>query len=196
MLQKNIEEARAKVLDGRNKNIQRQILQREADSTRTLYDGLLQQYKDLGVAGATGANNVAVIDRAQRPGAPYKPDLQKNLLIWFVLGLLGAAAAVAGREILDDTFKSPEEIEDQLGLAVLGLIPKAKEDIFESSAQFAGVGDLRSLSILAYGFAVFYVQRLAKIFGGNQPEPGRRQIDDFGCACDQFRAAWDEGAAD
>jgi polysaccharide biosynthesis transport protein len=132
LLQKDIEKTRAKVLEGRNKNIQRQILQREADSTRTLYDGLLQQYKDLGVAGATGSNNVTVIDFAQRPGAPYKPDLQKNLMLWFVFGLLGAVAAVVGLEILDDTFKSPAEIEDKLGLAVLGLIPKAKEDIFET----------------------------------------------------------------
>ena len=131
-LQKSIEEARAKVLQSRNKNIQRQILQREADSTRTLYDGLLQQYKDLGVSGATGTNNVAVIDRAQRPGAPYKPDLKQNLLIWFALGMFAAAAAVAGREIMDDTFKSPEQIEEQLGLAVLGLIPKSKHDVFES----------------------------------------------------------------
>ena len=64
--------------DGRNKNIQRQILAREADSTRTLYDGLLQQYKDIGIAGATGANNVEVIDLAQRPGAPYKPNLKEE----------------------------------------------------------------------------------------------------------------------
>jgi polysaccharide biosynthesis transport protein len=131
-LLKSIEDARAKVVESRNKNIQRQILQREADSTRTLYDGLLAQYKDLGVTGATGANNIAVIDRAQRPGAPYKPDLQRNLLIWFALGLFAAGAAVAGREILDDTYKSPEQIEEQLGLAVLGLIPKVKDDIFES----------------------------------------------------------------
>jgi len=132
LLQKDIEKTRARVLDGRNKNIQRQILQREADSTRTLYDGLLQQYKDLGVAGATGTNNVAVIDLAQTPGAPYKPNLQKSLLTWLVFGLLGAGALVAWLEIMDDTFKSPEDIEDQLGLAVLGLIPKAEEDIFES----------------------------------------------------------------
>jgi capsular exopolysaccharide synthesis family protein len=132
LLQKNIEKAGGKVLESRNKNIKMQILQREADSTRTLYDGLLQQYKDMGVAGATGVNNVAVVDRAQTPGAPYKPDLRKNLLIWFAFGLFAAGAAAAGLEILDDTFKSPEEIEDQLGLAVLGLIPKVKEDIFES----------------------------------------------------------------
>ena len=132
LLQKDIDKARTRVVDGRNKNIQRQILQREADSTRTLYDGLLAQYKDLGVAGATGANNVAVIDLAQTPGAPYKPNLQHNLLMWFVLGLLGAGIGVAWLEIMDDTFKSPEDIEEQLGLAVLGLIPKAKEDIFDS----------------------------------------------------------------
>jgi polysaccharide biosynthesis transport protein len=131
MLQKNIEDARGKVLTDRNKNIQMQILQREADSTRTLYDGLLQQYKDIGVAGATGTNNVSVIDRAEVPGAPYKPNLWRNLQLWFLLGLLGAAAAVAALEIWDDTFKSPEDIEDQLGLTVLGLIPRIKENIFE-----------------------------------------------------------------
>ena len=69
-------------MTARNKNIQMQILQREADSTRTLYEGLLQQYKDIGVAGATGANNVSVIDRAEIPGAPYKPNLLKNLQFW------------------------------------------------------------------------------------------------------------------
>jgi capsular exopolysaccharide synthesis family protein len=132
LLQKDIEKASGKVFQTRNKSIQMQILQREADSTRTLYDGLLQQYKDMGVTSTTGANNVAVVDLAQTPGAPYKPDLKRNLLIWFAFGLFAAGAAIAGLEILDDTFKSPEEIEDQLGLAVLGLIPKVKEDIFES----------------------------------------------------------------
>jgi polysaccharide biosynthesis transport protein len=131
LLQKNIEEARGKVLTDRNKNIQMQILQREVDSTRSLYDGLLQQYKDIGVAGATGTNNVSVIDRAEVPGAPYKPSLSKNLQFWLLLSLLAAAVAVAALEIWDDTFKSPEEIEEQLGLTVLGLIPRIKEDIFE-----------------------------------------------------------------
>src|SRR5262249_6935669 len=99
------------------------ILKREADTNRTLYDGLLQQYKDIGVAGATGTNNVAVIDRAQVPGGPYKPDLRSNLLKWLGIGLGAAALAIALFELLNDTFRSPEEIEEQLGLAVLGIIP-------------------------------------------------------------------------
>jgi len=84
---------------------------------------LLQQYKDIGVVGAVGTNNVAVIDRAQLPGGPYKPDLRVNLMKWLMLGLVGAALLIALFEIFDDTFKSPEEIEEQLGLAVLGIIP-------------------------------------------------------------------------
>ena len=132
LLQQNIEHARSNVLDSRNKNIQFQILQRESDTNRSLYDGLLQQYKDVGVAGAVGTNNIAIIDRADRPGAPFSPNLQKNLTIWFLISLLASAAAITVLEILDDTFKTPEEIEEQLGLPVLGIIPIAEGDILST----------------------------------------------------------------
>jgi polysaccharide biosynthesis transport protein len=123
LLKTKMDEVKRAVLETRNKEIQYNILKREADTNRTLYDGLLQQYKDIGVAGAVGTNNVAVIDRAQLPGAPYKPDLRMSLVKWLMFGLFGAALIIALFEILDDTFKSPEEIEEQLGLAVLGIIP-------------------------------------------------------------------------
>ena len=135
LLQQNIEQARSNVLDSRNKNIQFQILQRESDTNRSLYDGLLQQYKDVGVAGAVGTNNIAIIDRAERPGAPYSPNLEKNFTIWLLLGILASAAAVAVLEIIDDTFKTPEEIEEQLGLAVLGIIPVADGDILSTITE-------------------------------------------------------------
>ena len=129
LLKKKMDETKRGVLDTRNKEIQFNILKREADTNRTLYDGLLQQYKDAGVAGAVGTNNVSVIDRAQLPGAPFKPNLRKNLSKWLMLGLLAAVLAIALFEILDDTFKSPEEIEEKLGLAVLGIIPFSDGDI-------------------------------------------------------------------
>src|SRR5262249_33371257 len=123
LLKKKMDETKRGVLDTRNKEIQYNILKREADTNRTLYDGLLQQYKDAGVAGAVDTNNVTIIDRAQVPGAPFKPSLKKNLMVAFMLGLVAAAALIALFEIIDDTFKSPEEIEVKLGLAVLGIIP-------------------------------------------------------------------------
>lgn len=129
LLKKKMDETKRGVLVTRNKEIQYNILKREADTNRTLYDGLLAQYKDMGVAGAVSTNNVAVVDRAQVPGGPYKPNLRANLVKWLGYGLVAAALAIALFELLDDTFKSPEEIEEQLGLAVLGIIPRSDGNI-------------------------------------------------------------------
>jgi polysaccharide biosynthesis transport protein len=135
LLKNKMDEAKRGVLETRNKEIQYNILKREADTNRTLYDGLLQQYKDIGVAGAVGTNNVAIIDRAQLPGGPYKPNLRVNLLKWLLIGLVAAALIIALFELVDDTFKSPEEIEEQLGLAVLGIIPVSDGNILADLKQ-------------------------------------------------------------
>src|SRR5262249_50570181 len=93
LLKSKIDEIKQGVLETRNKEIQYNILKREADTNRTLYDGLLQQYKDAGIAGAVGTNNVAVIDRAELPGSPFSPSLRKNLLKWLGMGILTAHLA-------------------------------------------------------------------------------------------------------
>ena len=141
LLKQKMDETKRGVLDTRNKEIQYNILKREADTNRTLYDGLLQQYKDAGVAGAVGTNNVSIVDRAQLPGAPFSPNLKKSLVKWLGLGLLAAVLAIALFELLDDTFKSPEEIEEQLGLAVLGIIPFSDKNILADITGSNPVGE-------------------------------------------------------
>jgi capsular exopolysaccharide synthesis family protein len=141
LLKNKMEDVKHGVLATRNKEIQYNILKREADTNQTLYDGLLQQYKDMGVAGAVGTNNVAVVDRAQVPGGPYKPNLRSNLMRWLGYGLVAAALAIAIFELLDDTFKSPEEIEEQLGLAVLGVIPISDGVLLEINGSSSPVAE-------------------------------------------------------
>jgi capsular exopolysaccharide synthesis family protein len=110
------------VLSERGRSIQYNILERELDTSRTLYDGLLQRYKEIGVAGGVGTNNVSVVDTAL-PGYRVKPEPRRNL----TLGLLFGAAVGVGlallREFMDDTIKVPEDIQEKLGLPVLGGIP-------------------------------------------------------------------------
>ena len=137
-----LEEVKTEVLASRGRSIEYTILRREADTARSLYDGLLQQYRELGVAGEVDTNNVSIIDRAERPGGPDSPSLSKNLMIAFALGLLGAAAFAGVREVLDDTFKTTEDVEEALRLPVLGLAPlvaqaKMERTVFEEvSADF------------------------------------------------------------
>ncbi len=127
-LGRTLAELRDQSLDLRTRSIQYNILQRELDTNKALYDGLLQQYKELGVASALGTNNVSVVDRAEIPGAPISPRLTKNLVIALLLGLVAAGAVIYVLELLDDTFKGVETIEETFGLTALGVIPLTPHD--------------------------------------------------------------------
>ena len=58
------------MLNLRGRSIQYNILQREVDTNRSLYDALLQRYKEIGVAGGIGISPVSIVDRADVRAAP------------------------------------------------------------------------------------------------------------------------------
>ena len=111
------------VLDLRDRSIQYNILQRELDTTRTLYEGLLQRYKEVGVTGGVTANNISIVDLAAPPQKPSKPNMLLNMALAALLGLgLGVLAALI-LEALDETLATPDDVEKKLGVPVLGVIP-------------------------------------------------------------------------
>lgn len=127
-MKKRIEALKQDVLDLQKRSIQYNILKREVDTNQSLYNGLLQRYKEVDVAGGAAANNVFIVDKATFPGGPSSPNMSRTLLIWFV-GALGAAAGIAYLlERLDDTLRSPEEVERAFGYATLGIIPKVRSE--------------------------------------------------------------------
>ena len=122
---------KSEVMDYQNRNIQYTILKREVDTNRSLYEGLLQRYKEIGVAGgidsSNATSNVSFVDRAQVPASPYTPRLTLNLAAALAFGLMLGGAAAFGREFFDNSFHTPEEVEDGLGLPLLGIIPVSDE---------------------------------------------------------------------
>jgi capsular exopolysaccharide synthesis family protein len=125
-LQARVAALKGSVLSERGNRIQYNILQREVDTNRSLYDALLQRYKEIGVAGGIGTNTVSIVDRAEPPGGPYKPNMMMNLLIGLFLGLLAGIGAALALEFLNDTIKTPDDVRNKLGLPSLGAIPKKK----------------------------------------------------------------------
>ena len=69
-----IEELRGEVLDLQKRSIQYTSMKREVDLTRQIYNGLLQRFKEVDVAGGMGANNIFVVDRALAPSVPSSPS--------------------------------------------------------------------------------------------------------------------------
>jgi capsular exopolysaccharide synthesis family protein len=123
-MKKRIQTLREEALDLQKRSIQYNILKREVDTNRALYDSLLQRSKEVDVAGGAGANNIFVVDRAELPGAPSSPRISRSLLLSLLFGFGAGVVAAYVLERLDDTVTSPMEIERITGLPTLGIIPK------------------------------------------------------------------------
>ena len=114
------------VLNQRGRLIRYNILRRDVDTNRALYDALLQRYKEIGVAGGIGTAIASVIDRGTPPGGAFSPNLYLNLAAGAVLGLVIGLLTALALEFINDTIKSPDDVRDKLQLPFLGGIPAAK----------------------------------------------------------------------
>jgi polysaccharide biosynthesis transport protein len=105
------------------KAIDYNVIQRDVESSTQIYQTLLQRAKETGVSGELRTSNVRVVDSAEVPVLPVSPRRGLNIL----MGLVGGAFLGVGLaflfEYLDNRVKTPEEIERELGLPSLGLIP-------------------------------------------------------------------------
>jgi polysaccharide biosynthesis transport protein len=145
-LRAKVEQQKSAFLDLRNRTVQYNILQRDAQQNRNQYEDLLERSKSISVAGAIDANNIQVVDQARAPGGPFKPRPAINLIMSLGLGLLIGAALALGLEQLDDSIKSPEDVDTKLGVPLLGAIPMLGKGITAGEA----LGDPRSAVSEAY----------------------------------------------
>ena len=99
------------------------MLEREAETNRELYDTVLKRIKNLAVAGDAHATSVSVVDMAQPPSGPSSPRTKRDLMAGAMLGLLLGVCGALFIERLDNTLKTPEEMERYLKLANLATIP-------------------------------------------------------------------------
>ena len=191
------------MLDLQGRSIRYNILKRDVDTDRSIYNSLLQRLNEVGVTGGTGANNVAVVDRAEIPSSPFKPDLRQNLIIAMLLGLIGGVALAFFLEHLDDTLRTPEDMEQLTQLPVLGVVPKMQHP---KAAEGRSLGlmahdDVRSTFAEAYRSVRTALQfstrdGAPRVFMVTSTSQGRRQDDDGAGARDQQRADRPPRAAD
>ncbi|PVE50111.1 exopolysaccharide biosynthesis protein [Arthrobacter sp. TPD3018] len=126
-LQAKVNQLKASYLDLRRRSIQYNIYQQEVDTNRALYDGLLQRFKEIGVAGGVGVNNVAIVDPADVPQKPSSPRLLLNIAASILAGLVIGAALALALEQIDEAIADPAEVERRLGLPLLGSVPKVED---------------------------------------------------------------------
>lgn len=128
-LQARVNGLKTAVLDQQQRSIQFNIIQRDVDTNRALYEALLQRFKEIGVAGGVGTNNVSIVDRALPPGTPSSPNLPLNLMLGLMLGLVLGAGAAFVLEQLSESVILPAEFQRKLGIPLLGSTPATKGQV-------------------------------------------------------------------
>jgi capsular exopolysaccharide synthesis family protein len=112
------------------------ILKREVDNNRQLYDSMLQHVREAGIASALHASNVRVVDPARPPMRPYKPSLVLNSILGLFAGGFFGIIFIVMRAGADRSIQAPGEMPLYLDVPELGVIPSAAAARSQSSAYY------------------------------------------------------------
>src|SRR3984885_2380185 len=123
LLQEALDKQKAEANDIAEKLVQYHILQHDAESNKLLYDGLLQKLKEAGITAGLRSTNVRVVDPALAPSSPARPQKFRNIALACLVGLVGGVGLALFREYLDNTVKSPDDVEALTGLPSLAVVP-------------------------------------------------------------------------
>jgi succinoglycan biosynthesis transport protein ExoP len=103
--------------------VQYNILKREAEANKQLYEGLLTKLKEAGISAGLRSSNIRVVDPAMIPSSPARPAKTRNIALSFLVGLVGGIGLALMREYLDNTIKTPDDIELITKLPSLAVVP-------------------------------------------------------------------------
>jgi succinoglycan biosynthesis transport protein ExoP len=123
LLQEALDKQKAEANDLAEKLVQYHILQHDAESNKLLYDGLLQKLKEATITVGLRSSNIRVVDPALAPNGPSRPQKFRNIMLACLVGLVGGVGLALFREYLDNTVKSPDDIEALTGLPSLAVVP-------------------------------------------------------------------------
>lgn len=99
------------------------MLKRDYESNRKLYEDLLEKLKQAGVSAGLKSSNIRIVDSARVPDSPSSPNIPRNIELSLLLGTLGGIGLAFVMEALDTTVRTPEQVEIVSALPSLGIIP-------------------------------------------------------------------------
>ena len=123
LLQEALDRQKTESNELAEKLVQYHILEHDAESNKQLYDSLLQKLKEAGITAGLRSSNIRVVDPALVPTTPAGPQKTRNILMSLLVGLVGGVGLALFREYLDNTVKSPDDIESLAGLPSLAVVP-------------------------------------------------------------------------
>jgi polysaccharide biosynthesis transport protein len=124
-----VEQRKRELLQSQSKRVEQGFIDTDIATSKTLYEGMLASYKEIGIAGAISENNISVVDSADVPTVAVEPQPRRNLALFGFLGLVLGVGMAFVRDRMDNSIKVPEDVEHTLGVPLLGTVPVAPKQL-------------------------------------------------------------------
>jgi capsular exopolysaccharide synthesis family protein len=103
-----------------------EVARGETEARQRIYDLAVQRLEEIDLSANVLSNNLRVVDEAIVPASPISPRKTLNLAAGIILGLFLGLGAVFLLDYLDNTVKSAEDIEHDLDLNLLAVVPRRR----------------------------------------------------------------------
>ncbi|MEW6053638.1 MAG: polysaccharide biosynthesis tyrosine autokinase [Nitrospirota bacterium] len=111
------------VLSFQGSAAQYEVLKRDVDVNKGLYNSLLQRLNEVSVSASNKATNIQLLDKAILPKYPFQPNIPFNIILSIIFGLAGGVGLAFLAEYFDSSIKDTDDIERKARLPILGVIP-------------------------------------------------------------------------
>ena len=124
LLTKALDQQKSETNQMAGKLVEYNILKREAEANKALYEGLMTKLKETAISAGLRSSNIRVVDPAMIPSTPARPAKTRNVALAFLVGLVGGIGLALMREYLDNTVKTPDDVETLSRLPSLAVVPQ------------------------------------------------------------------------
>ncbi len=145
-LRRDMDAQKQEVISLNRKAIDFNVIAGESGSNKQFYELLLKKLQEASLSSGLSVSNAQIVDYAVIPKGPVKPKRALNILLAVLVGLFGGVFASFFTEYMDDTVKTPEDVDKILGLPFLDVVPLTAGD----KGPVYVTGDPRSATAEAY----------------------------------------------
>ncbi len=118
-----------------------ELRKQDVEGAKEIYEQVLKRAQETNIMGTINVSSVQLIDNATPPKIPARPKKVLNMLLGIVLGLFTGVGFALVSEHMDNTYTSPEELEENLGVPMLGVVPKSSRQDDRKPENIAAVTD-------------------------------------------------------
>ncbi len=151
-LSKTVEAARAKAQEINRKQFRLQALEREVQTNKDLYDAFFKRIQESNATVDLQTGNARIVDRAYATQMPVKPRKELIIALSTLLGFLLASAIAFLLDMMNNTLRTPKDVEDKINLPVLGALLNVRkksnaelQQLFNDTTEYSFSESIRNI---------------------------------------------------